>query len=173
MDISLVPYRPAYAELFIRWRSQPLTIRHNPLKPFRDEDIVKALEGNGNDLSDLEEYDTYQWFVECDGNIVGNVSIKNINHMMMSAEIGYGFDEAFHGKGIATRAVELLMNKVFAETDLRKIFAYVHDKNIASCRVLEKVGFKKEGLLREHFIINGVPENEVFYGLLREEWRPR
>ena len=54
---------------------------------------------------------------------------------------------------------------------LRKLPAYVHDKNLASCKVLQKLGFTQEGLLREHYLINGVPENELLFGLLKREWK--
>jgi ribosomal-protein-alanine N-acetyltransferase len=85
-------------------------------------------------------------------------------------EIGYGFAESHHGKGIATAAVRLLVEKIFRETNLRKLLAYVHEENIASCRVLEKVGFQEEGLLRDHYLILGNPVNEILYGLLKQEW---
>jgi len=63
------------------------------------------------------------------------------------------------------------VDKVFAETTLRKLIAMVHDQNQASCRVLEKLGFQEEGLLREHYVISGEARDEVLYGLLRREWR--
>jgi ribosomal-protein-alanine N-acetyltransferase len=69
--------------------------------------------------------------------------------------------------------VNLLVEKCFCESPLRKLLAYVHDKNAASCRVLEKAGFAREGMLREHYLINGVPENEILFGLLRHEWEER
>jgi ribosomal-protein-alanine N-acetyltransferase len=50
------------------------------------------------------------------------------------------------------------------------LLAYVHEENVASCRVLEKLGFQEEGLLREHYVINGAAANEILYGLLKREW---
>jgi len=61
----------------------------------------------------------------------------------------------------------------FRESPLRKLLAYVHDKNVASCRVLRKLGFTQEGFLREHYMISGVPENELLFGLLKHEWEQR
>jgi [ribosomal protein S5]-alanine N-acetyltransferase len=87
------------------------------------------------------------------------------------AEIGYGIGQAHQRKGVATMAVHLLVQMCFRESPLRKLLAYVHDKNVASCRVLQKLGFKQEGFLHEHYIINGVPENELLFGLLKHEWR--
>jgi RimJ/RimL family protein N-acetyltransferase len=54
-------------------------------------------------------------------------------------------------------------------TPLRKLIAYVHEGNTPSRRVLEKTGFQAEGLLREHYLIDGMPVNEVIYGLLRKD----
>jgi ribosomal-protein-alanine N-acetyltransferase len=85
-------------------------------------------------------------------------------------EIGYGLAESHQGKGIATAAVRLLVEKIFRKTNLRRLLAYVHEENIASCRVLEKLGFQEEGVLREHYVINGTAVNEILYGLLKREW---
>lgn len=81
-----------------------------------------------------------------------------------------GWRNLIIGKGIATAAVTLLVEKIFRETNLRRLLAYVHEENVASCRVLEKLGFQEEGLLREHYVINGAAANEILYGLLKREW---
>jgi RimJ/RimL family protein N-acetyltransferase len=168
--LKLIPYQSSFLESFIQWRGQLLTIRHNPLKAMSNEDIARMLEAEGSDLSELSKYENYRWFVESDGTVVGSVSLKDINHMMSYAEIGYGIGEAHQNKGIATAAVKLLVQMCFSRTSLRKLIAYVHDKNVASCRVLKKAGFTQEGILREHYIINGVAENELLFGLLKREW---
>jgi RimJ/RimL family protein N-acetyltransferase len=168
--LDLIAYQPSFLDLFIEWRIQPLSVRHNPLKAMSREEIKAMLESEGCILSDLAKNETYRWFIQCDDAIVGNVSLKNISHTMRYAEIGYGVAEHHHGLGIATAAVNLLVKKSFSESPLRKLVAYVHDQNVASCRVLEKAGFAREGMLREHYLINGVPENEILFGLLKHEW---
>src|SRR5262249_35480933 len=94
------------------------------------------------------------------------------SYLMKYAEIGYGVAESRQGRGIATAAVRMLVQKCFYESTLRKLLAYVHDKNLASCRVLRKVGFRQEGVLREHYIINDTAENEILFGLLKQAWKP-
>jgi len=171
--VRLVPYQASFLESFVQWRGQAASVRHNPLEAKTTKDISRMLESEGADISDLRKYASYRWFVEFDGVVVGSVSLKNINHVMSYAEIGYGLGEAYHGRGIATAAVRMLVQKAFAEPPLRKLLAYVHDRNVASCRVLQKLGFTQEGMLREHYIIDGVPENELLFGLLRREWQHR
>lgn len=169
-SIKLIPYEPAFLPCYIEWRNQPLSVRHNPLKEMTEDEIAKMLEMEGNSLSDLKKFESYRWFISTEEQVVGSVSLKNISHSMGYGEIGYGLAESHHGKGIATAAVRLLVEKVFCETNLRKLLAYVHEENIASCRVLEKAGFQEEGLLREHYVIRGTPVNEVLYRLLKREW---
>lgn len=169
--VKLIPYQPSFLNLFIQWRDQPLSVRHNPLQDMTNENIAKLLECEGSDLSELRRYESYRWFVEYDGATVGSVGLKNISHTMGYAEIGYGIGEAHQGKGLATAAVGILVEMCFRGSPLRKLLAYVHDRNLASCRILRKLGFTQEGLLREHYIINGVPANELVFGLLKREWK--
>jgi len=154
----------------MEWRSQRSSKTHNPLAPASRDAIDERLASEGTELADLTLYETYRWFITLNGRPVGNISLKEINFMMDFAEIGYGIDEGFQGRGLATMAVRFVCDKVFKETRLRKLLAYVHDKNLASCRVLEKCGFVREGCLREHYIINGKPENEILFAILKREW---
>jgi RimJ/RimL family protein N-acetyltransferase len=170
MPLELVAYEPGFLEAFIEWRNQPLSIQHNPLDPLNSEQIARMLESEGSELTNLRGFATYRWFVRDRDELVGTVSLKNISHSMGYGEIGYGVAEPHHGRGIATAAVSLLIDKVFRETSLRKLIALVHVENAASRRVLIKLGFEAEGLLREHYVIDGHPVDEVLYGLLRRDW---
>jgi RimJ/RimL family protein N-acetyltransferase len=171
--VQLLPYRDSFLGPFIEWRNQPLSVRHNPLKEMTKAEIAKMLESEGSNLRDLKKYEAYRWFVGLDEDVVGSVSLKNISHSMGYTEIGYGIAQKHQRRGIATAAVRLLVDKVFSETALRKLIAFVHDKNQPSRRVLEKLGFRQEGLLREHYVINGKPVDEILYSVLKREWCAR
>lgn len=168
--IKLLPYQETFLQPFIQWRNQPLSVRHNPLQTMSDEEIAKMLHAEGSDLSSLKRHESFRWFISLDGQVVGALSLKNISHSMGYGEIGYGISESHQGKGITTSALRFLIDKIFTESPLRRLLAYVHEENHASRRVLEKLGFQEEGLLREHYVINGVPVNEILYGLLKREW---
>lgn len=168
--IKLLSSNPDYAELFLQWRNQVTTIRHNPLLHMNIEDCRKRLAAEGKPLSEIWSVPAIRWFVEIDGSIVGNVSLKNINQNMFTAEIAYGIGEDYQGRGYGKQAVSLLLSNAFQETELRKIVAHVHDKNIPSLKLLDRIGFKREGLLREQYLINGEPANEFAFGMLKREW---
>jgi RimJ/RimL family protein N-acetyltransferase len=171
LKVTLVSPKAEYAELFHRWRSQPLFVKHNPLKAQDLKQCRKRILSEGHNLKFRAKHGSFRWFAKLDKKIIGSASLSGINEMMGIAEIGYGVDEAFHGRGLGTLIAKMLVDKIFTETKLRKLIAYVHDKNLPSCRLLERIGFKKEGFLRKHYLINGKPENEVLYGLLRTDWK--
>ena len=168
--IQLVPFQPQFLQPFIAWRSQALTVRHNPLKAMSDSEIEKMLLAESTDLSQIGRVESFRWFISLDGEAVGSISLKNISHSMGYGELGYGMAEVHQGKGITTAALRILVEKIFSESALRRLQALVHEENQASRRVLEKLGFQEEGLLREHYIIQGAPVNEVLYALLKKDW---
>ena len=168
-ELTLIPPSVDYAEAFLSWRREPIAKKYNPLLQLDLNEVKERLSKCHYDLSNLKENEQYRWFIRLKGELVGQVAMSGVNLMMGTAEIGYTVAENFHGKGIGTTAVKSLVKKIFNETSLRKIIAIVHEENIASCKLLEKIGFKREGLLREHFIVNGDPANEAYYGLLRRE----
>lgn len=173
MHLQLIPAKPEYAEAFFRWRSESATVRYNPLANIDLETCRESLRNVASNLEEVWTRPNFRWFIEREHKLVGTVALSNINRMMLTAEIGYIIGEDFFGQGIGTRAVTQFVEKIFQETELRKLFALVHESNIASCKLLERLGFQKEGVLRDHYLVNNLPTNEVFYGLLRREWPAR
>ena len=108
--------------------------------------------------------------VRAGGEIVGTVTAFNLSRTMGYTEIGYMIGARHHGRGIGTRAVKLLVDRLFGQTDLHRIFATVSVHNEPSIRLLERLGFRREGVLREHFVIAGERTDEIVFGLLRPEW---
>lgn len=86
-----------------------------------------------------------------------------------SAELGYWLGEPFWGRGIATAAVRALSAWAFAHRPIHRIHAGPFARNQASVRVLEKAGYRREGLLRRSVIKDGRLEDQVVLALLEEE----
>lgn len=86
-----------------------------------------------------------------------------------SAEIGYFIGEPYWGKGIASKAVEVVLKYGFEQLDLIRIFCGIFDFNKASMRVVEKCGFELESIARKAIIKNGKIHDEYRYVKLREE----
>lgn len=168
--LELIGAEASHAEDFVAWRCEPAMMRFNPLRPMSLEGAREHLAACCSDLSELQEGITYRWIIRSDGRVGGSVAIKEVNLVMRVAELSYGVAQALQGRGVATRAVGMALDRVFEQTALRRLVAYVHEHNTASCRVLDKLGFEREGLLREHYLIRDEPVNEWVYGLLAREW---
>jgi RimJ/RimL family protein N-acetyltransferase len=86
-------------------------------------------------------------------------------------EIGYGVIPEERGRGYGTEAATMIVDYLFLTKDLMRVQADADRENVASQRVLEKVGFTKEGVLRKVSFEQGEWRDAVLYSLLRDEWK--
>ncbi len=105
--------------------------------------------------------------------LLGCVSLTVDLKQPHRAELGYWVGKPYWGNGFATAAGKSLLVWGFENLPVEKIFARHFGMNPASGRVLQKLGFKTEGVLREHFVRWGVPHDLHHYGMLRSEWTER
>ncbi|MDH5482409.1 MAG: GNAT family N-acetyltransferase [Candidatus Bathyarchaeota archaeon] len=85
--------------------------------------------------------------------------------------IGYGIAPNERGKGYATEAATIIVDYLFLTNKIFRIQVDTSTKNKASQRVIEKVGFQKEGIIRKHFFSSGKWRDSFLYSMLREEWK--
>ena len=107
-----------------------------------------------------------------DAAFIGWCSLTRWNPDYRSASMGYCFDDAAWGQGYATEAARALLEWAFDTLDLNRVQAETDTRNAASARVLEKLGFVREGTLREDCVVNGEVSDSWVYGLIRREWQP-
>ena len=107
-----------------------------------------------------------------DGAFIGWCGLTRWNPDYRSASLGYCLDDATWGHGYATEAAGALLQWAFETLDLNRVQAEADTRNAASARVLEKLGFLREGTLREDCVVNGEVSDSWVYGLIRREWRP-
>lgn len=107
-----------------------------------------------------------------DGAFLGWCCLDRWNPDYRSAALGYCFAEAAWGHGYATEAARGLLRWAFDALDLNRVQAETDTRNLASARVLEKLGFVREGTLREDCVVNGDVSDSWVYGLIRREWQP-
>ena len=107
-----------------------------------------------------------------DDTFLGWCSLTRWNPEYRSAAMGYCLEEAAWGHGYATEAAGALLSWAFGAWDLNRVQAETDTRNVASARVLEKLGFVREGTLREDCVVDGEVSDSWVYGLLRRQWRP-
>lgn len=104
--------------------------------------------------------------------VIGHATLFQWERAHRRAELGYSIQRERWGRGLGTEAASALLAFAFERLDLRRIEADVDPRNQPSIRVLEKLGFVREGLLRQRWEASGELQDGLFYGLLRREWRP-
>jgi ribosomal-protein-alanine N-acetyltransferase len=106
--------------------------------------------------------------IEVEGEAVGGVSLRVGQDIeRVSAEIGYWIGEPYWGRGIMTDAVRLVTDYAFGALSLERVFAVPFVANVASCRVLERVGYVREGLMRRSAIKDGEILDQYLYAKVR------
>ncbi|WP_255194819.1 GNAT family N-acetyltransferase [Halorarius litoreus] len=101
---------------------------------------------------------------------VGSIGIWNVDHVNASAWMGAWIDPEFHGEEFAPRGAALVVEFGFAELNLNRVQTAVFEPNRPSQRVMEKLGFEREGVQRQAQHIDGEFYDSYLYGMLREEW---
>jgi len=154
--------------LLAEWFNNPNFFgEYNPLWQTSRTDMEKAIE-NANSS------ETKTFIIEKkDGSKIGYIIYFNVvwNGIGKLATIAYSLKPAERGMGYGTEAARMIVDFLFLSKDIPCIQATTHIKNVASQRVLEKVGFKREGILRKRFYIRGEWSDQVVFSILREEWK--
>jgi [ribosomal protein S5]-alanine N-acetyltransferase len=102
---------------------------------------------------------------------VGNCTLHHFHAASRRAEIGYSLARPYWGLGYMHEALQVLVTHAFERLDLNRLEADIDPRNLSSARSLGRLGFVKEGVLRERWIVNGEVSDTAYYGLLRSEWR--
>ncbi len=113
--------------------------------------------------------EAYVWgvFLRDSDELIGTVSVTEVvRGSLQLGWLGYSLDQAHNGRGLTTAAVQLVLDYAFRVLKLHRIEAGVMPHNIASIRVLEKVGFEKEGLSKKNVRINGKWEDHWHFAIL-------
>ncbi len=148
-------------------------IRSNPIvMEAINKERFKSLEETQNLINiitkNLEETNGISWAVcfKENGNYVGNVSFHRIHKEHHRAEIGYALLPEYHRRGFMDEAVKALIDFGFIKLGLHSIEAFIYPVNQASKGILEKNGFKQEGLLKESFFFRTTFSDTAIYSLL-------
>lgn len=153
-----------------RWYDDPEfphLLEYFPARPQRLEAVETALE-----RMDKSEHDFLFGIrlMEAD-QLIGLISLEQIDWPNGTAWMGVGIGEPqYRGKGYGTEATQLLLKYAFHEINLHRVQLTVFAYNPAAIAVYEKLGFVKEGVMRERLHRDGQRHDVLMYGLLRHEW---
>jgi ribosomal-protein-alanine N-acetyltransferase len=156
-------------DLFILF-SNPDVIRY--LSRGAMTDRQEAVDYAKNILEGFIKRDLLNWIVAdlASDRMIGTTSLYEINTQHARAGLGYVLMPEFWGQGLASEAATLAISFGFLELGLHRIEADTEPNNWRSNKVLERLGFQREGLLRERFNHPDGIQDSLIFGLLKNEW---
>lgn len=169
---GLRPTYPADAPLLQRWRSEESVRLHQPLADVSLGQLRAELALNRIDDLYRGRGEKFQWIVLADAEPAGWITLVVTNWEHGLAELGYALTSEFQGRGLMIDGLNQLLADLFFRTCLERIEARCSVENLASQKVLTKLGFQQEGRLRGYFILQKQRVDNYLYAILRNDFLP-
>ncbi len=114
----------------------------------------------------------YQWGVarRSDDAVIGTCTLSNVDTQNRRAEIGFILRRDHWGQGYMFEATKALLRYAFEQLALHRVEADIDPRNEPSIRLIERLGFQREGYLRQRWIVGDEINDTIFYGLLQQDW---
>ena len=110
---------------------------------------------------------------QADAVLLGTCTLFQFHAASRRAETGYALGRPYWGFGYMHEAMQALLGYAFQTLNLNRLEADIDPRNLASAKTLERLGFQKEGHLRERWIVNDEVSDTALYGLLQRDWQAR
>ena len=163
-------FRTADAPVLAAYRSDPSVARYQSWDaPFS---LLRAETAVANFIaSDPDKAGWFQYAIERteDHRLIGDVAV-HLHDNLKQAEIGFTLAKEHQRLGYATEAVTAVLDRLFRVQGLHKVAGECDSRNVASASLMERLGFTREGVLRQQTFIKGEWTDDLIYGLLSEEW---
>ena len=150
--------------------SDPQVMRYWSTAPLSNREAAADLQREIAAGNESEKMFKWGLALRNSNTLVGTTTLFNLNLDNGRAELGYALGRGYWGKGYMNEALKALVSHSFEVMGLRRLEADVDPRNAASIHTLERLGFQREGFLRERWCVNGEIQDALFYGLLRHEW---
>ena len=155
--------------MFDTWANDPQVTRYLTWRPHGLPELTRQLLETW--CAAYERPNFYNWALERDGKVAGNISVVRLGERSEYAELGYCMGRAYWNQGLMTEAAQAVIDYLFARVGVHRVGISHAVKNPASGKVARKCGLQAEGVKREFF---KTPEGEYLdiadYGVLRSEW---
>jgi RimJ/RimL family protein N-acetyltransferase len=154
--------------------ADPVVMRYWSCPPFTD--IAQAQELFARNQRGGGAGEFVPWTIALDaeapahGELIGTCSLFALDATHRRATIGYALARPHWGRGYATEALQLALAHAFGALAMHRVEADVDPRNIASLRLLERVGFAREGLLRERWRVGDDIQDSAISGLLQRDY---
>jgi RimJ/RimL family protein N-acetyltransferase len=163
-------FRKADAPVLAEYRSDPEVARYQSWDaPFP---LLRAETAVANFIaSDPDKAGWFQYAIErvTDRTLIGDVGV-HLHDNLLQAEIGFTVATPYQRMGLGSEAVRAVLDRLFRVQGLHKVTGECDARNAPSAALMERLGFTREGHLRQQTYIKGEWTDDLIYGLLAEEW---
>ncbi len=168
--LRLRPYRDDDVEAMFALYSDPRVMRYWSFPPWTEHG--QARDYLARAAAHAAQGIALPWAMADAGTdaLVGTATLHSVQREQGRAELGYSLSPACQGRGLAAEALRLVLAHAFGPLALRRVEADVDPRNDASCRLLLRLGFQQEGLLRERWRVNGETCDSAMFGLLARDF---
>jgi len=152
---------------FVKWINDPEVTQFLELNP------PMNLEEEEKWFASLAKSEDKVFSVDTkDGKLIGNVGLMKLKWKDRTVLFGIMIGEKeYWDQGYGTDAIETLLRYVFEELNMNRVYLIADERNARAIHCYEKIGFRREGLLRQNRHKDGTYANDVEMSLLQEEWR--
>jgi RimJ/RimL family protein N-acetyltransferase len=164
---------PGDVDAVFEMESDPVAMRYWSRPPMTD--IAEARASVERAMGHFAARTGIRWMIAlaADDRALGHVAVFSFNEQSGRADIGYGLARRNWGQGYMHEALIAVVDYSFGPLGLRRLEADIDPRNLASVRALERLGFEREGLLRERWQVADEISDSVLMGLLAREWHAR
>ncbi len=159
------------SDMFV-WASNPQVVKYLSYYPHENikvsEDILKAW------IRAYKNPTEYNWAIEYNGIVIGNISVVSQDNECYSCHLGWQIDVPYWNKGIMTEAASAVVDYLFDKVGYDRIASGHDTRNIASGRVMKKIGMKLEGTFRRYiYQKDGSIGDKNYWAIIKSDWENR
>jgi RimJ/RimL family protein N-acetyltransferase len=173
--LRLRPLERTDITAFSTYRSDPNIARYQGWEaPYTVGQAEKFID----DMQVVTPGEIGQWFqlgleLKSTADLIGDVAFQVLKSNRKTAEIGMTLAAAFHGSGYGVEGVTELVRFLFDDLQMHRVIANCDPENHSAYRLLEKVGFRREGSFLESLWYKGYWASEYWYAMLEREWKEK
>ena len=172
--LVLRQFRESDLEAFLAYRNDPEVAKYQGWSiPYSKEKGIEFVQKMSVAVAEQSKWLQIAVELKSTRAMIGDVAFFIKRGDERQAMIGYSLSQPYWGNGYAYEAVSCLLAYLFDELDLHRVIAECDEENVASWKLLEKLGFRQEAHLIENLFFKGMYCNEYHYAMLGREWKER
>lgn len=168
--LLLRPVNKFDAEAIFRYRSDAITNQYQGWVPKTIDDAQTFLSKVAQKINLHDTWFQFAIILKENDELIGDIGIHFLDEENYQAEIGCTLAKDQHGKGIANEALKTTIDYLFKELKKHRITCSADPDNLASIKMIERLGFRKEAHFKQSILIDGEWVDDIVYGLLKSEW---